>query len=303
MKFVLFIALALIPGSLFARDLPAKASYTEVPRFKVSTSATKPSDIEGLVWNKWETENFIILSIDPEQGWYLVQNVELIKSWLLSRWNLPDVNFSVKCKIVATPDAATLKKLFNFDQPYGEVKRDTQGRIASSSVWISFNSRPLDSLLSSSLTLPVLYEVRGQTQAQFGFWVFRGMNIMNRPTPEIRDMLSRLDQQKKVFSVKDILGMNEAGWLALKPEERPIFDRESAALMLLLRKEMGEFNLLQFLFSPGNEAAIRDKLGYANIAELDGALKRFMTFLAIDIRSNRTPDDYLMIMNAKSRGK
>ena len=54
---------------------PFKVSNDDLPGIKTAI----PEDIKDLVWNKWETPNFIILSIDEDQGRYLAENIESIK--------------------------------------------------------------------------------------------------------------------------------------------------------------------------------------------------------------------------------
>jgi len=309
MKFILtFIVLLIFANITNAQlvnwsDPPIKVSYKEVPRLNTSNSAV-PDDIKGLVWNKWETESFIILSIDPDQGRYLVENIEAIKYWILDRWGLNNITFSVKCKIIATPTAAMLKKLFNFNQSLGEVKRNAEGKIESSAVWLSLD-KPLDNLLPAALTLPTLHEYRYQSKSNFGFWMFRAMTHLNRPALEIKQRLVDLDKllanKQKSYSAKEILFMDEKAWLAAKPEDKAIFDRQAVALCLMLRKEMGQSNLIKFIHTSGNEAAMQEVYGYASFQELDYTLRRFMTYIAVDLRASRTPEEYLMI--TKGGGK
>ena len=57
------------------------------------------NDFQDLVWNRYTTENFTILSIENKQGKWLSYNIENIKSWCVKRWGLPNIKFeNVKFK-------------------------------------------------------------------------------------------------------------------------------------------------------------------------------------------------------------
>ena len=59
------------------------------------------ADLEGLRWNRYTTDNFVILSIDNNQGRWLYQNVEKIKQLSLTRWGFPQTSeeFTQECRI------------------------------------------------------------------------------------------------------------------------------------------------------------------------------------------------------------
>ena len=68
-------------------------------------------DLKNLVWNKWNTNNFTILSIDQAQGEYLFNNLEAIKTWSLTRWGMSDLKYSAECRVFCVPNKNLMKKL------------------------------------------------------------------------------------------------------------------------------------------------------------------------------------------------
>jgi hypothetical protein len=81
--------------------------------------------------------------------------------------------------------------------------------------------------------------------------------------------------------------------------EKALFDRNSALVCLMLRKEFGEQKFIQFLSSNQDEDSIKMIYGFKNLMEFDGTLGRYLENLKKDIGSGATPDSYLTVKGAR----
>ena len=110
--FSVFCFLALVAGGQAYGQ--QKVSHYQLPVPAGQTAPTDP-DLKNLVWNKWDTDNFTILSLDQSQGKYLHENIESMKTWILRRWGISEkLQFSAECKIMCVPTKELMKKLQQF---------------------------------------------------------------------------------------------------------------------------------------------------------------------------------------------
>jgi len=257
-----------------------------------------PEDIKGLTWNKWETDNFIILSIDEKQGKYLFESVEKMKEWTLARWGLPELKFTNKCFICCVPNKTTMKKLFGIEKSKGEVIRNQDGSIKQSALWLVLNEKPAE-IIPASLTMVTLKELETQRKIELSFWVHRGMSVLNGTVSQIKEELSSVrnvvQNDSAVFKSDAIFNMTEEEWLGESVENRDLFDKQAAMVCLLLRKELGQANLMKFVRTGSSEANLNRVYGFKGYSEFDSTLKRYMYHLANDITNNKTPNGYLQI--------
>lgn len=275
-------------------------SHYQLPQ-PYNQQAPADPELANLVWNKWDTENFTILSLDAEQGKYLYENIEQMKKWVLSRWGFPDIKFASECRVLCVPNRNLMKKLFRLDRSHGEVRRDESGKIVMSVLWLVLDGKPAE-VIPSALTMVAVSELENYG-AKMGYWAIRGMSILNGTLPQIRQELAALNatvrsDQKMFFSDK-LFSMTEQEWRDESLENRQLFDREAAALCLLLRKEFGQHNLHNFLKSGGGEQNFVQVYGFRGYQEFDATLRRYMAMLSQDVMQNRTPDDYLQIFAAE----
>lgn len=269
----------------------------------VPAYAQKQSDeeiIKNKQWHVWETQNFKVISLDEQQGKAVADNIEQMKSWLLSRWGLPDVKFKTECRVVIVPSKEWLKRLFNFDQSQVEVRRDDSGKPVLIAVWLILDGKFADQL-PAAITTACLTEVEQQSGVKMGLWAQRGMALLNGSLPHVRQKLllldSRISSNSPVFFTHGLLTMTEAEFV--KDENKDLFDAQAAMLLLLIRRELGQKVMTQFLQANSSEEAIKSVLGYSDQKELDATFKRYMYYLSKDIQSNRTPDSYLNITGVK----
>lgn len=250
------------------------------------------SELKNLIWNKFQTDNFAILSLNVQQGQYLKDNIEKMKTWVLTRWGLPDSKLSFECKVIGVPSKELMKKLFGLDESYAEIIKDDQGKIKEAVIWVVLDGKPAQTITPALTTV---------CAAELGLplWASRGMYILNSTIPQIKQSISPLAQyvQKDnlVFLSESILNMDEEKFRQVKKEERELFDRECAAFCLLLRKEFGQSNFINFLRSHGSAKSLAEIYRFKDYEKLDGVFLKYMTNLSSDINNNKTPDSYLDI--------
>ena len=252
--------------------------------------------------------NFEVLSInfknaDDAQGRSLAANVDNIKAWLMTRWALPDENFPVKCKVVLTPSREVFKELFGKEPPQYRIAREPSGQAKELSVWLSADDpRCRTSSLSNTLTEICLQEWEAR-HGKVGYWVHRGMPIVNGDLPSFRQKLGNLcliyDKDLKVYWSKEILSMTPEVLAKHPPESAAWFDSESAAFLHMLYKEFGARKFNTFLAqcrTTDPEAVLKSVYGFNSYAECDGAFKQYMFKLSSDIAGRGkmvTPNSYL----------
>lgn len=252
--------------------------------------------IPNIAWNRWTTQNFTILSIDPAQGEYLKDNIEMMKSWTLTRWGLQDIKFSKECRIYCAPNKETMKKLFNIDSSFAEVKGDI------SYLWLVLDGKPSE-IVPSGLTIISLNEYQKVSGRNYGWWVHRGIPNINLTLPQIRNNMisieASLQKDNEIFFSKSIFTLTETEWKKLPENQKKLFDLESAAMCLLIRKEYGQNLFLQFLNSSYSENELSNILGFSGYNNFDITFKRYLVNLTGDIRANKTPDHYLQVSSPK----
>lgn len=262
---------------------------------EASTSAN--SDIQNLVWNKWDTKNFVILSLDKSQGEYLFNNIELMKEWSLHRWGVPGkFDFSAPCKILCVPNRSLMKKLFHLDRSYAEV-RFQDGKIKESVLWLVLDDLSPAETIPAALTVVCLREFEQIYKQQIGFWAHRGMAVLNGTPNQIKHdigtLKEELQQDSEMFFGKGLFETTEETWRTYDTEKKNLFDKESAVLCLLIRKEFGQDSFWKM--------ATKDDLqilGFKDYAEFDTIFKKYVQNLVSDVSVNKTPISYLQI-NAK----
>lgn len=201
---------------------------------------------EDLVLNRWDTKNFTIISYDKEQGAFLAKNVEHMKTWGLTRWGLPDVDFTGHCKIVAVPTKELLKKHFNFADSYVEITYDEQNRIKTSALWLVLDNQPADTI-PPALIYVCLKEYGQQYRVNVPFWALRGMGHLNASPPKIREHLSVLKGQASIYYTKTLMSMSETDWSQQSEQHQQLFDAEAMALCLLFQQEYKSGTLAEFV--------------------------------------------------------
>lgn len=272
---LLFLFFALATVSAFAQE--------EVPQpMQVTTEPDK-----NLVWNKWETENFIILSLDKSQGLYLKNNIENIKSSLLKDLGLEDVNFSSKCKLVAVPDREFMSKLFRIAGSHNEVRKNDSGDVSLCAIWLENDK--IDEDLGFHIASICLNE--SVSNKNHRLFVQKGICFLCRPVEYIKKDLKDLGQ----FDLNYLINMTQEKWKSLSTEEKDLFQKQSELVCLFFRKEFGKNRFKKFLYSNQKEEDILSTYGFENDKQLNNTLNRYSSNLDKDIQADKTPDKYLKI--------
>lgn len=248
--------------------------------------------IPNIAWNRWTTQNFTILSIDPVQGEYLKDNIEFMKSWTLVRWGLQDIKFNRECRIFCAPNKEIMKKLFNIESSFAEVKNNV------SYLWLILDGKPSE-IVPSGLSIITLSEYERSIGKNFGWWLHRGIPNINLTLSQIRNNMISIERliqnDQEIFFSKSIFELTEIDWIKLSENQRRLFDLEAAAMCLLIRKEFGQSLFLEFSNSKYSEVELNNFLGFSGYAKFDITFKRYLINLTEDIRLNKTPDHYLQI--------
>lgn len=243
------------------------------------------SNKENFTWNKWETDNFIVLSIEKSHGIAIKKTLESIRKSHFEKWGANESEFSSKCKIICVPNPEILKRFFGIEKPRAEVRRDDSGKTAVCAVWFDFDR------LSE---LPGLVASVSEEMTNNKFYVKRAIVLLSSSVQKIKEDLSRASY----FDVGDLIACGQEKWSKMSPEERSLFDKNSALLCLMLRKEFGREYFSEFLRSPQDKSSIVSVYGFKDLDEFNGVLSRYIENLTKDISTGRVPDSYLLIRGA-----
>jgi hypothetical protein len=265
MKNLLAIILIFVVNVVFAQETPIPVPFVETVQKQVSSPKT-PDEFKNLVWNKWDSENFIILSIDKNQGYNLKNKIENIKSWVLDRWGFLDINFKSDCKIVLVSNRDLLKKLFKLESPRCEVRKDGD-KILLSAIWIS--NEDLDKL-PYTLSEVCFSEIEQNYKKTLPIHIKKGMCYLNNDHLEVELKNTKKFTYENLISEKD-------------PDEK-----QCAILCLLFRKEYGQDNFLKYVASRDiNNFSIKNK------ENLESILNRYYDNFINDLKENKVPQSYL----------
>jgi hypothetical protein len=252
-------------------------------------------EIKGLVWNRYVTNNFTILSIEDEQGYWMKNNIEGIKSWCLGRWGLPDIKFSRECRVFCVPDSAMLKKLFDLDSSKFEVRRKGPD-LEITAMWLALDDKP-SKIIPSYLSQVALSEFESINKIKLPFWCKVGISRLNRGIPEIKSDLTSIDNDK-LFDMSTLMNTSEEQFSKLSAEKMRVFSSQSELLCLFIRKEFGEVRLHSFMkenFRVGSDKSVTSVLGFTGHEDMERTYLRYVRRLSSDIKNNITPDSYLEI--------
>ncbi len=267
------------------------------PPMAVRAEHQPPALPFNMAWHRYETPNFEVLSIDKDQGGYLSDNLESMRRWGLHRWGIQPVDFTVKCKVLLTPDKDTFVKLFKKDAPSVRVEWEG-GRIKSSTIWMWAESRWHTGALQFFLVDVALSEFEQKYNFKCPLWARRGMAVLNMNLPHIHGAIGALqDNYAKnlpCFWTADLTGMTADKLAKYQPQYQLQYDRQAAALCLLLRKEFGQKKFLEFFEASAKspEQAL-PVVGCTTSQQFDLIYHRFMFAITRDIGANRVPAAYL----------
>lgn len=301
MKIFGFLLSFLFATIVYGGDIERVSLPLEV---KSEVSKTIPEEIRGKTWNRWVSDNFVVCCLNEGKAEYLYQNLEKVKSWIFSRWGLADTRFSSECIILGVDDRLFFKKLFGVDDSKVEIRRDANGDITRTVIFLLLDDAP-SKTIPGPLTEVCLAEYEQVHHIKFGWWAHRGMSILNGPLSEIRQNISYLkpkfDQNEPMFFGKSLFEYQEENWIK-DANSRQLFDACALSLCLMLRKEFGETKFLSLLHAGYNnpEQVLIKQYHFESLTQFDKSFKRFMFDLSNDITKGDpdhpiTPDHYLQI--------
>lgn len=243
----------------------------EVPSPSPSPTPTSdikpPSNLEGLVWNKWDSDHYVIVSLNKSFGEGLLAQIDELRSHGLGFWSI-DFRPSKPCKIIVVTDPPMLKKLFGLSNP----KCEDQG--SEVAIWID-ESRV--NLISSLILEAELSRVGLRAFAS------EGISFLNQNSRSIKSKISPIISSQ---SASEIFSKDKKDY---SEEEK----RNASILCLMIRKELG--SRIFSMASQESAKPIHEVLGFATTKELDATFDRYRSNLLEDIRFDRTPDKYLSV--------
>jgi len=239
-------------------------SATEVPSPVAPSKA--PPGLEGLVWHKWDTENFTVISLDKSQGYALKREVEETRADISRRWNI-SFKDGGRCKVVCVTTPEMLKKLFGLDYPRCEPRSGEP-----SALWI--DSERI-SLLGS-----LIAEVELSHGGHRSF-VRHGIPLVERRSKSAREDLSTASAS------------GAESLSATPPSVSDDYRRASAFMCLMVRMELGSAAFGRA--SVQSDRPLHEVLGYSSAKELSSTFSRYCSNLAEDVRSGRAPNKYIFL--------
>lgn len=227
---------------------------------------------EGMVWNKWETDNFVVLSIDYGHGDRLKSSVESDRDSACLSWGVEPSPLPVKCKLVCVPDAKALSELFSIKIPRCEIRRDESSAPKEIAIWVD------QGRISSLRGLLLSASLHGSPA-----YLQRGVGLLASPGLSVE--ISSLSDP----SFKNIFSLTHSALAGLGGEARSSYDREAAVLCLLARREFGSGAFSALAGGSRPEAV----LGFPDEKSFLDTAKRYFSNLRGDVQSGRTPSSYL----------
>jgi hypothetical protein len=279
------------------------ASCDTMPKaFAYESGSLSDAITTNASWHRWTSQEFVVLSLDNEQGKALASYLPQMKKWVITRWGFPNTDLSVECRIVAVPDVETMYRLFHLRNSHTEVVIDERGAVKLYVIWLLFDRHPLECLPPSLLRI-CLRDYEYRHGVRFGTWAVRGMSVLSMPLPYIREgskgLGLRMSSNNDIFHTRTLLTMNYQQWNGMSVSSKDMFDAQAAVTCLLLRKEFGQKNFLQYLVAGSTETDLKQSFGFSSYREFESTFKRYAINLANDISQNRTPDSYLTVTSVK----
>jgi hypothetical protein len=261
--------------------------------------------IEGKEWNRWTSKNFTVCSINNQQAQYLHEHLELLKSWAFARWGLFDVDFDAECRLICVDDPELFKKLFNMNETNVEIRRDKNGKIELSVIFMLLDDMP-SKVVPVPITEVCLAEFEQKYETKWPWWSSRGISMLNGSLDQIKSNIKKLksdiDANRPMYFSESLMKMNKSQWEKLSDEKRALFDRNALALCLMLRKSFGQ-NKLHWILNKSadgkdGESVLKDQLGFRSYNHFDQNFKRYMIDISRDVTQGKMPDSYLIISAA-----
>jgi hypothetical protein len=262
-----FVALFLLVSAASAYEFP----------FPTPTAQRKaPPGLEGLFWNKWDTDHFSVLSIDKSYGNKVQSFIESERADILRRWSIRGSD-DFYCKLVCVKDKEMLKKMFSIDDPRCEVISRSDGTPEVAAIWIDADRIGM---------LPSLLLEAELSFDEYPLYIKRGVPFFERPSPKSSLEFASSTPCSSITDAKKSESL-------FKTNARS-FDADSAILCLMARKEFGRLRFAE-VARPG-ESDLPGILGFESQKDLDDTFARYRNNILQDVKDGKTPEDYLGVL-------
>ena len=281
------------------------ASATIINAKEFTNEKPKPDEsISSLQWNRYTTKNFTILSIDDKQGKWLEENIESIKKWCLTRWGYENIDFNKECRIFVVPNKEMLKNLFNISEPKVEIRKNND-ELELSIVWLSLDTNPAN-VIPTFITHVCLQNLQEKYKIKFDIWFERGIAQLNNTIVEAKNDLKgiakNIIENSSMFTSEKLFNIKADEFYKLSESKQQMFDNQSLALVLMLRKEFGEIKLHNFVKSvpqQGYQTMLNKIYGFSSYDHFDKSYFTFLKDISNDIIKNKVPNSYIEITPRK----
>jgi hypothetical protein len=271
--------LVLFFGSVFAEEVNYSTIDQEtVDSILVSDDHGGDKDsIKDLIWNRYQTDNFTILSIDKKQGEYLFKNIESIKKECLRRWGLKDTVLSKDCRIMVTPNKELLRRLFGLQSHRIEFRDNV------AAIWLdSENPNEFNDSVKEVITEVCFRDL----DPSLSFVACKGLSNLNTSLDNIKQILSRVMETQPGTN---FLKVTEKDYQKMNQENKDKFDTESLVFCLMLKKEFGSNKLLEYFLGKN------EKICGFDSKSLNSSYNRYYRDIFNELKKDKIPDSYLNI--------
>lgn len=273
--------------------LPTACAQDAAPTIEVAQK--DDPELKDLVWNRYVSKNFTILSINDAEGKNLCDKIESYKSSCLTRWGFPDLKFTKECRVFCVPNYSLLKKLFGLSAPKVQFRKDVNV------IWVVLQD-DLQKSVESSITQVALTEYESVHNTSLPLWFKKGCASLNSGMDEVRQGLRQFNDVAKKeqfgFNSEQMFMLSEEDYNKQSVDNRRSFESQAVCLTLMMRKEFGEAKLqglLRLQAKNKPEAVLRVVLGFEGFPQFDKKYVAYMKDLCSDIFDDRTPDFYLRV--------
>lgn len=279
--------------------LASQGFVLQNPAAPIEVVQSNDPELKDLVWNRYVTKNFTILSIDNDQGKKLADAIESCKTSSLTRWGFPDVKFSKECRVFCVPNYSLLKKLFNLNASKVQFRKDLNV------IWTVLDVE-YDKSILPAITQVSLSEYESVHNSSLPLWFKKGCSNLNNSLDDIKKNLKFFHDiaKKEQFShtAEQMFSFSEDEFNKQSIDNKKTFENQAACLTLMFRKEFGEAKLQGFLRMQGKnkpESVLKLVCGFDGFSQFDKKYVSYMKDLCGDISEDKTPDFYLQIKAAE----
>jgi hypothetical protein len=211
---------------------------------------------------------------------------------------MPDVDLSSECRLICVDDKDLYKKLFGLTESKVEIRRDKNGKINLSVIFLLLNDKP-SKTIPIPLTEVCIAELEQQYDVKLNLCSRRGISLLNGTLGDIRNnvllLYTMVKNNNEIYFSKGLLTFDAAKYNKETVENRITYDCCAMVFCLMLRKEFGEDKFIQFLRSPNPETALLEVYGFSSLDQFDNAFKQYIMDIGQDISNEKTPNEYLQI--------